>query len=266
MDQIENAPARVTSDGRRHDVRETGTMSGMSATTAVRRAVLPLTAPIGSVRRVRSERDLVVLTYDDGPQPGGTDRVLAALADAGTTATFFVLVGRARRFPGLLADVVAEGHEIALHGVDHVRLTTLSAGQVRTRTRDGRRELEDLAGQRIRWFRPPYGAQRPATWAAIRAAGLESVVWSNDAKDWQDDPVTEIAGRTTTAGSGSVLLLHDGYADAADGVDDGPPPGFDRGELCRRILTGFHERGLATSSLRDALTDGSAVRGAWFRS
>src|ERR1700743_2447553 len=112
-------------------------MSGMPDATTVRRVPLPLPAPVGSVRSVRPRRDLAVLTYDDGPQPGGTDRVLAALADAGSTATFFILVGRARRHPGLLADVVAAGHEIALHGVDHVRLTTLSPGVVRKRTRDG---------------------------------------------------------------------------------------------------------------------------------
>ena len=152
------------------------------------------------------------------------------------TATFFILVGRARRFPSLLADVVAAGHEIALHGVDHVRLTTMSPAMVRKRTRDGRRELEDLAGQQVRWFRPPYGAQRPSTWAAIRSTGLVSVVWSNEAADWQDDTVDEITARTASVRSGSVLLLHDGYADASDGVDDGPPPGFDRGELSRRIL------------------------------
>lgn len=236
----------------------------MPATT-VRRMILPLTAPIGSIRSVRPNRDLAVLTYDDGPQPGGTDRVLAALADAGTTATFFILVGRARRFPSLLADVVAAGHEIALHGVDHVRLTTMSPAMVRKRTRDGRRELEDLAGQQVRWFRPPYGAQRPSTWAAIRSTGLVSVVWSNEAADWQDDTVDEITARTASVRSGSVLLLHDGYADASDGVDDGPPPGFDRGELSRRILGELGERGLATASLRDALAAGTAVRGAWFR-
>jgi peptidoglycan/xylan/chitin deacetylase (PgdA/CDA1 family) len=239
---------------------------GLMPATTVRRMILPLTAPIGSIRSVRPNRDLAVLTYDDGPQPGGTDRVLAALADAGSTATFFILVGRARRFPSLLADVVAAGHEIALHGVDHVRLTTLSPAQVRTRTRDGRRELEDLAGQQVRWFRPPYGAQRPSTWAAIRSTGLVPVVWSDEAADWQDDTVDEITARTAGVRRGSVLLLHDGYADASDGVDDGPPPGFDRGELSRRILGGLGERGLATASLRDALAAGTAVRGAWFRS
>src|SRR5882757_2202060 len=173
--------------------------------TAVRRLILPLTAPIGSVRSVRPERDVAVLTYDDGPQPGGTERVLAALAEVGATATFFILVGRARRHPGLLAEVVAAGHEIALHGIDHVRLTEFTPAQVRRRTIDGRKELEDLAGQQIRWFRPPYGAQYPTTWAAIRSTGLESVVWSNEVNDWRDDPIPDIAARAEGVRRGSVL-------------------------------------------------------------
>jgi peptidoglycan/xylan/chitin deacetylase (PgdA/CDA1 family) len=232
----------------------------------VRRLILPLTAPIGSVRSVRPTADIAVLTYDDGPQPGGTDKVLTALAEAGSTATFFVLVGRARRHRGLLADVVAAGHEIALHGIDHVRLTTMSPAQVRRRTIAGRKELEDLAGHPVRWFRPPYGAQHPTTWAAIRSTGLESVVWSNGIADWEDGPVDEIAARAHTVRRGSVLLMHDGYADASDGVDDGPPPTFDRGELSRRVLGDLADRGLRTSSLGDAVASGSAVRGAWFRS
>jgi peptidoglycan/xylan/chitin deacetylase (PgdA/CDA1 family) len=233
---------------------------------SLRRMIMPLTAPVGSVRSVRAGGDVVVLTYDDGPQPGGTDKVLAALADAGCTATFFVLVGRARKYPSLLAEVVDAGHEIALHGVDHVRLTSLSPGVVRTRTRDGRRELEDLAGKGIRWFRPPYGAQRPSTWVATRSTGVTTVVWSNEVADWQDDPVDEIAARAASVRQGSVLLMHDGYADAFDGVDDGPAPRFDRGELSRRVLDGLGERGLKGVSLGDALRRGSAVRGAWFRS
>jgi peptidoglycan/xylan/chitin deacetylase (PgdA/CDA1 family) len=240
-------------------------MSAMRAAT-LRRLIHPLTAPIGSVRSVRPDRDLVVLTYDDGPHPGGTEGVLAALAEAGTTATFFILVGRARRYPGLLAEVIAAGHEIALHGIDHVRLTTLPATQVRRRTLAGKHELEDLAGRQIRWFRPPYGAQYPTTWAAIRATGMESVVWSDEAADWNDDPVAEIAARAGSVRRGSVLLLHDGYADATDGVDDGPPPAFDRGELSRRILGDLAERGLATASLGDALATCPPVRRAWFRS
>lgn len=230
----------------------------------VRRMLLPLTAPVGSVRSVRPNRPAVVLTYDDGPQPGGTDKVLAALAESGSTATFFVLVGRARKYRSLLGEVIDAGHEIALHGIDHVRLTSLSAGAVRGRTRDGRRELEDLAGKPVRWFRPPYGAQRPSTWVATRSTGLTTVVWSNHVADWQDDSVEEISGRAVGVGSGSVLLMHDGYADSFDGVDDGPAPGFDRGELTRRIVGGLGEKGLVGVSLGQALEGGNAVRGAWF--
>lgn len=232
---------------------------------SLRRVILPLTAPVGSVRSVRPDRAAVVLTYDDGPQPGGTDKVLEVLDHAGWRATFFVLVGRARKHPGLLREVVDAGHEIALHGVDHKRLTTMPAGVVRRRTADARAELEDLAGQPIRWFRPPYGAQHPSTWAATRSTGLTTVVWSHEVADWQDDPVERIAERAAAVPSGAVLLMHDGYADAFDGVDDGPAPRFDRGELARRITTGLAERGLAGLSLGQALESGSAVRGAWFR-
>ena len=78
----------------------------------------------GSVMRVRTDEPVVVLTYDDGPT-AETPAVLEALADVGATATFFVLLTRVRRTPGLLADVRDAGHEIALHGADHRRLTTL---------------------------------------------------------------------------------------------------------------------------------------------
>ena len=75
----------------------------------------------GSLTNIRTAAPQVVLTFDDGPQPGGTEQVLGPLAETGSTATFFVLVSRARRFPSLLAEVVAAGHEIGLsntHGYD----------------------------------------------------------------------------------------------------------------------------------------------------
>ena len=133
--------------------------------------------PVGSVVAVRTGQRTAVVTYDDGPEPGGTDRVLTALASHAARATFFVLVSRARRYPGLLREVVAAGHEIALHGVDHRRLTSFPAAEVRRRCADGRAELEDLTGQRVRWMRPPYGAQTLSTSLAIRRAGLTPVLW-----------------------------------------------------------------------------------------
>ena len=132
--------------------------------TAARRAAGPVA---GSVVRVRTPEARVVLTFDDGPEPGGTDRVLTALADAGATATFFVLVGRVRRHRALFDEIVAAGHEVGLHGMDHRPLPELPPGEVAEAMRAGKAELEDAAGRAVRWHRPPYGRQTPRTWRAV---------------------------------------------------------------------------------------------------
>jgi peptidoglycan/xylan/chitin deacetylase (PgdA/CDA1 family) len=207
----------------------------------------------------------VVLTFDDGPDPRGTGAVLQALADFNATATFFVLLTRARRYPALLSEVADRGHEIGLHGIDHRRLTNLPAREVLRRTRDGRRELEDITGTAVRWMRPPYGAQRLSTWAAIKACGLEPVMWSRTT--WDSRPAAQderVARATTGAVPGDILLAHDGFAGRDDGVDDGPEPEVDRGGLTRLVLSRFEESGLTGRSLGAALSQGELRRSAWF--
>lgn len=208
----------------------------------------------------------VVLTYDDGPEPGGTDRVLTALADRQATATFFVLLTRARAHPKLLDDVIAEGHEIALHGQDHRCLTQFSFEEVRRRTQDGKAELEDITGHGLSWMRPPYGRQTFASWRAVKATGLEPVMWGPTTWDSkhisQSERVSKALGGTVR---GSILLAHDGYASLADGVDDGPVPNVDRGDLTRRVLEGLSDLGLQGQSLSASLQCGSPVRAAWFK-
>jgi peptidoglycan/xylan/chitin deacetylase (PgdA/CDA1 family) len=225
-----------------------------------------LTPPVGTVRAVRTARPHLVLTYDDGPDPPGTEAVLTALAEHRATATFFVLVARARRHRRLLNEIAAAGHEIGLHGIDHRRLTGLPAREVLRRTAAGRAELEDLLAAPVRWFRPPYGAQLPVTWWAIRRAGLTPVVWGPTAADWLPLPEPELAARAMVgAAPGAILLAHDGWPGPDVGVDDGPVPPIDRGRLAKLLLAGLAEQGLVARSLRDALVDGVAARWAWFR-
>lgn len=221
---------------------------------------------VGSVVAVQTDRSDVVLTYDDGPEAGSTGAVIAALAGHGATATFFLLLTRARRHPGLVRDLVASGHEVALHGSDHRRLTSLSPSEVRRRMRDGRRELEDLSEQAIRWIRPPYGAQTVSTWTAAKSAGLTPVLWGSTVWDWKDIPQTERVDRVRrTVRAGSILLCHDAFASADDSAFDGAPPEIDRGELARLILETLRERGLSARSLGDALLSGRLIREARFR-
>jgi peptidoglycan/xylan/chitin deacetylase (PgdA/CDA1 family) len=206
------------------------------------------------------------LTYDDGPEPGGTDLVLEALAQHKATATFFVLLTRAHRYGSLLAEVVAEGHEIALHGVDHRRLTDLPYAEVKRRTTNGKAELEDLTGRRVDWMRPPYGRQTLSTWRAVRGAGLMPVMWGPTMWDSLDIAQQDRVSKAQEgAVAGAILLGHDGFAGPQDGVDDGPAPVLDRGALVDQVLERYRLRGLTGCALGDALTLGTAVREARFR-
>lgn len=220
---------------------------------------------IGSLIEIRTDAQHVVLTYDDGPCPTGTEPILAALQDHHATATFFMLLSRARRYPTLVTDVVDAGHEIGLHGLDHRRLTGFTPREIERRTRDGKRELEDLAGHRVRWFRPPYGKQTFRRWRAITRCGLASVSWGPNMADWKEIPQSErIDAAMRGVRPGSIVLAHDGFAGPDDGVDDGPAPVIDRGDLARRVLDAYREQGLHARSLASALNDGSEVRRAWF--
>ncbi|WP_162186082.1 polysaccharide deacetylase family protein [Amycolatopsis jejuensis] len=224
------------------------------------------TTMVGSVRAVRTERPHAILTFDDGPDPVGTERILSVLAARGATATFFVLMERVEQYRTLLAETVAEGHEIALHGLDHSRLTRFGAREVGVRVAAGRRLLEDALGTPVRWFRPPYGAQTPAIWRAIRRNGLEPVLWGPTAWDWLDEPVPSLAARAMEGMKrGSILLAHDGYGDDPGAPSGVPAPTFDRGALASAVLDGLSERGLQGVSLEGALKFGVAERWAWFK-
>jgi peptidoglycan/xylan/chitin deacetylase (PgdA/CDA1 family) len=237
--------------------------------STVRRRALnlagPWTAQVGSLVSVHTEKPHVVLTFDDGPEPGGTEKVLAALSDYSATATFFVLVNRALRYPELLAEIIASGHEIGLHGMDHRRLTRLSPDVVRRGLADGAERLEDLVGAPMRWFRPPYGAQTPLVWRAIRRQGLDPVLWGPCAWDWLDRPVEQLAAQALRGlDRGTVLLAHDGHAGPEDGGGEGPSPRLDRGELVRRVLDGITGRGLSGRSLSSVLDHGRPRTVPWF--
>jgi peptidoglycan/xylan/chitin deacetylase (PgdA/CDA1 family) len=217
-----------------------------------------------SVVALRRPSTSTVLTYDDGPTPGITDRLLPVLADAGATATFFVLLTRVRASLGLLREVQAAGHELALHGPDHQRLTALPGEVHAARFREARAELEDLAGVPVRWSRPPYGAQDLPSWRGARQAGLTPVFWTVTCHDWETRPPEEyLAELRATDPSGSIILLHDGYADARDGVDDGPPPRLDRVALTSGVLARVADAGATPTSIGRALDSDEPVYRPW---
>lgn len=220
---------------------------------------------IGSISAVATDRPEMVLTFDDGPEPGGTDAVLQALDSHQATATFFVLMNRVQRHPGLLAEVAAAGHEVALHGPDHRAISTFSPAEVRNRTQAAKDDLEDRLGTQVRWFRPPYGRQTLRTWRAVQVTGLETVLWGPTSWDWREiDNDARVTKSLDGAGPGAILLCHDGTAGPDDGAPDPGLSPIDRRDLIDRVLAGYAERGWSACSLGRALERGTAIRLASF--
>ena len=154
---------------------------------------------------------IAAITFDDGPTPQFTPRILAALDRAGVTATFNIMGWNAVQHASLLREVVAAGHEIGNHTWTHRDLTTLTAAETREELVRCKEEVERVLGQPCTSFRPPRGE---ITGYALRVAaelGYDSYIWSVTRGPGNSTSSTEIGdyvGRTVIAGD--VLGLHDG--------------------------------------------------------
>ena len=163
---------------------------------------VPLTLPLQSG---------VALTFDDGPHPEGTPAILAILARAEVKATFFLVGEQVERRPAVAAEIVAEGHAIALHGHRHRCQLRLTAAEIVEDYRRGAAAIEDATGRSPELHRPPYGVYSGAGLEAARANQLRPLLWSKWGKDWRKFTTPErIAARATAEiADGDVILLHD---------------------------------------------------------
>lgn len=154
----------------------------------------------------------VALTFDDGPNPQTTPKVLDVLAERGHKATFFVVGRKARLFPELIQRIAAEGHALGLHGYQHDRLFSLKppsyVEQDIRRTQDA---IEAACGQRPVLFRPPIGYVMPRTAAGAKRAGVVIVVWSARGVDGLGaaDPKRVASRIKRGLKAGAIVLLHD---------------------------------------------------------
>ncbi|TQJ09171.1 peptidoglycan/xylan/chitin deacetylase (PgdA/CDA1 family) [Lapillicoccus jejuensis] len=223
----------------------------------------PLAPVVGSVRSSRCE-DRVALTLDDGPDDAVTPALLELLAARGVRASFFVLALRAQRRPDLVRRMLDDGHEVALHGDDHRRVSTMSYPEARSYLDTARDRLEQVTGSPVRRFRPPYGSQSVRSYVAARVAGLQVCVWSADAQDWVDRSGEEVSRDAVSAVSpGGILLLHERLE--PDPLRGSPTTSFDRVRMVEGVLDGLVGRGLSATSVSGLEEEARLVRSAWFR-
>ena len=134
-----------------------------------------------------------VLTFDDGPDEDATPAVLDGLDAIGGRATFFVLGEQVDRYPSILREIVARGHELAVHGYEHLRHDAVDSARSRTDILRAVAGLEQASGVNPKWFRPPYGRPSEGARLACEEAGLTPVYWSAWGLDWE--PVDAPANR-----------------------------------------------------------------------
>lgn len=159
------------------------------------------------------------LTFDDGPDPRWTPGVLDALEAADARATFFVLGPSAEREPALIARMVAEGHEVALHADRHVRHSELDEAAIAGDTERALARLRGLGVSPERW-RTPWGVVTSATRLVAGRFGLRLCGWTADTHDWGGTAAEAMLARVAPRiADGQVVLMHDGLGPGCRRLD-----------------------------------------------
>lgn len=157
---------------------------------------------------------LVALTFDDGPRPDTTGRLLEGLALREVPATFFLVGERIGGSEALVRSMAAAGHQVGIHTFDHTMVTKLTRAQFDLQVDRTRALLTDILGPGEYWLRPPYGIVDESV---VRWADGPLVLWSVDPEDWKDHNtariVSDVVGR---AKDGDIILLHDIYHSSVD--------------------------------------------------
>ena len=185
-----------------------GSISGAEAT----RSVIATGDAMVVFHRVLTPADkFVALTFDDGPWPGQTDKILDVLKQQNVKATFFMLGSQARSSPALARRVAAEGHVVGSHSFSHAELTKLKPAEARDEISRGINAVAAAAGTRPVWFRPPYGAVNADVRREARGLNVKTMLWDIDTLDWTR-PGTHMLYRNAVRStkSGQVVLMHDG--------------------------------------------------------
>jgi peptidoglycan-N-acetylglucosamine deacetylase len=166
--------------------------------------------PAVAWRRGPAGRRRVALTFDDGPDPDATPRLLRLLDARGVRATFFLIGERARRHPEVVREIARAGHEIGNHTWRHRNAWFLAPAAAAREIVEGARILGDIVGRPPRLFRPPWGIVNAAGLRTARQLGLVTVLWSVQHEGLRPRTPTaqlrHLAGRLR---DGAIVDLHD---------------------------------------------------------
>lgn len=203
------------------------------AGTAVYGGAYPRSQVFGRTICRTGNREKLAITFDDGPNPAITPKLLELLDSHGVHATFFLIGRFARECPSLVRETVSRGHLIANHTYTHPSLFWCSPARISSELSQCQEAVAEITGAPPKWFRPPYGFRNPWVVSTARGLGMVTVMWTLIPGDWRVKPVDWLvqrmrpigrelqrrraAGSSPESGQGDILCLHDGSHRALNG-------------------------------------------------
>ncbi len=201
---------------------------------------------LASIWRGRRGERAVALTFDDGPDPEHTPRVLDILGRHGIHGAFFLIGERTRRAPDVVRRIAAEGHDLGNHTWSHRSLWLCGPSETVRQVERGHAAIAETAGRAPRFFRPPWGLTNLALFPVLRRLTTPCVFWSVQPEGRRAVPAArQVEASARRVGPGAILDLHDadGVAGAGARLVEGLPA----------LIEALRGRGYALVPLRDLL-------------
>lgn len=181
-------------------------MSGTGHLGAVNEGVLA-TAQVKE--DTRQEKKKVALTFDDGPHPQYTPKMLAALKERGVKATFFLLGEEVEQHPEIVKEIYEQGHLIGNHSYKHEQLNKLSMKQACAQVNRTNKLIFDITGVYPSYIRPPFGDWHEKLDCEVN---MVEVLWDVDTLDWSSQNHAQIVNKVLkNVQENDIILMHDGY-------------------------------------------------------
>ena len=159
---------------------------------------------------VPNEKKRIALTFDDGPHPRQTERILDILDKYGVKATFFMIGINVENYPDVAREVVRRGHEIGNHTYNHSHLRNLGGSQTSDEIDRCRHILEEVCNYRPYLFRPPEGYLSDDVMQCAEHGEYDLILWSVDTRDWESRNAGAIVKTVMSKiRAGDIVLMHD---------------------------------------------------------
>jgi peptidoglycan/xylan/chitin deacetylase (PgdA/CDA1 family) len=162
----------------------------------------------------------IAITFDDGPHPKLTPRLLDMLKERGVKATFYVIGQNVVQYPEIMQRMVAEGHEIGNHSYTHPALPKIGAAKVTEEITKTNEAIMQACGVKPTTMRPPYGATNAAITKRLNDEfGLAVIMWSVDPLDWKIRKASHVSNHILqNTKSGAIVLAHDIHPSTIDAM------------------------------------------------